>query len=72
MTETAPHAPKKVRRLGPYSGRALLAKLGQRTREARLLHDTKEELTAHIGGSPSATQKALIDRGVGDAAGCAA
>jgi hypothetical protein len=54
--------PEKVRRLGPYSKPAVLAKLDQRTREARILHDTREALTEHIGGNPSATERALIDR----------
>jgi hypothetical protein len=55
-------APKKVRRLGPYSRPAVLAKLDQRTKEARILHDTREALTAHVGGSPSAVELALIER----------
>lgn len=53
---------EKVRRLGPYSKPAVLAKLDQRTREARILHDTREALTEHIGENPSATARALIDR----------
>lgn len=55
-------ASKKVRRLGPYSKPAVLAKLDQRTKEARILHDTREELIEHCGGSPSVTQRMLIDR----------
>ena len=49
-------------RVGPYSRPPSLARLDQRTREARLLADTRAELTAHLGGAPSATQRALIDR----------
>jgi hypothetical protein len=52
----------KVRRLGPYSKPAVLAKLDQRTREARILHDTREALTEHVGGAPSAVQRMLIER----------
>lgn len=33
-----------------------------RTREARLMRETREALTAHVGGMPSAPQRALIER----------
>lgn len=33
-----------------------------RTREARLLRETRAKLIAHVGGTPSATQVMLIDR----------
>jgi len=36
--------------------------MDRRTKEARLLRDTRAELTAHLGGTPSATQRALIDQ----------
>ncbi len=36
--------------------------MDRRSREARILAGTKAELTAHVGGKPSATQQALIDR----------
>jgi hypothetical protein len=39
-----------------------LAKLDQRTKEARLLRATVRDLTRHVGGHPSATQRALIER----------
>jgi hypothetical protein len=39
-----------------------LANLDGRTREAKLLRRVKAELTAHVGGNPSATQRALIER----------
>jgi hypothetical protein len=39
-----------------------LAKLDQRTREARLMRETRAELVRHVGGTPSATQAALIDQ----------
>ncbi|MEK1928492.1 MAG: hypothetical protein AAAC47_01670 [Pararhizobium sp.] len=48
--------------IGPYSRPSVLAKLDGRTREARLMQTVRDDLTAHIGGRPSATQKALIDR----------
>jgi len=39
-----------------------LAKLDQRTKEAKLLRETLRDLTRHVGGHPSATQRALIER----------
>lgn len=35
-----------------------------RTREARLMRETREALIAHVGGNPSAAQRGLIERGV--------
>lgn len=49
-------------RLGPYSRAATLAKLDGRTKEARLLAEVRDDLTRHLGGSPSATQRRLIER----------
>jgi hypothetical protein len=48
--------------IGPYSHPATLAKLDQRTREARLMRQTREALVQHLGGKPSATEKLLIER----------
>ena len=48
--------------VGPYSKPATLAKLDGRTREARLMRDTRAALTRHVGGSPSATQRMLVER----------
>jgi hypothetical protein len=48
--------------IGPYSTPSTLAKLDGRTREARLLHVARAELVAHVGGTPSATQRALIEQ----------
>jgi hypothetical protein len=45
----------------PYSRPGALAKLDGRTKEARLIRETRAELLAHVGGSPSATQRALIE-----------
>jgi len=42
----------------------VLAKLDGRTREARLVRSVRADLTAHVGGHPSATQTALIERAV--------
>lgn len=51
-----------MRRIGPYSRRGVLDKLDRRSAEARFLRDVRTELTAHVGGKPSATQRALIER----------
>lgn len=48
--------------VGPHSRRDLLTQLDRRSHEARLIRAFREELTAHVGGSPSATQRVLIDR----------
>ena len=48
--------------LGPYSRPSALAKIDGRRREARLMRDLRAELVAHVGGKPSATQTALIER----------
>ena len=48
--------------LGPYSRPSVLAKLDGRTREARLLAEVRADLTFHLGGSPSATQRRMIER----------
>jgi hypothetical protein len=50
--------------IGPYSRPHTLAKMDQRTKEARLMRETRAELTAHVGGKPSATQRALIEQAV--------
>jgi hypothetical protein len=51
---------KTASQVAPYSRPAALTKLDQRTKEARLIRKTRAELLAHVGGDPSATQRALI------------
>jgi hypothetical protein len=51
-----------VHRVGPYSRARGLETLDGRSREGRLVRAVRRELTAHVGGRPSATQKALIER----------
>ena len=51
-----------ARPIGPYSLPGALAKLDGRTREARLMREARAELVAHVGGTPSATQRVLIER----------
>jgi hypothetical protein len=48
--------------LAPNSRPGALAKLDGRGKEARLMRDTRRDLTAHVGGKPSATQRALIEQ----------
>ncbi len=49
-------------KIGPYTRPAALLKIDGRTKEARLVRETRAELTAHVGGKPTATQRALIER----------
>jgi len=59
LAERAGH---KTAAIGPYSGPVTLSKIDGRTKEARLIRETRAELTAHVGGKPSATQRQLIER----------
>jgi hypothetical protein len=59
-----PNGAGKVRKVRVYSRPATLLNLDQRTREARMMRETRAELTAHLGGAPSTVQKLLIDRAV--------
>ena len=49
-------------KIGPHSRPHMLAKIDQRTREARLLAAARAELVAHVGGGPTSTQRTLIER----------
>jgi hypothetical protein len=49
-------------RIRPYSSPDALTKLDGRTREARLMRETRAELTAHVGGAPSTVQSCLIEQ----------
>ena len=51
-------------RIGPYSRSGPLARIDGRSREGRLLRSVRAELVRHIGGNPSATERALIERAV--------
>jgi len=55
---------RKTRRIGPYSNPGSLAKLDGRTREAALMRRVRADLVAHVGGSPNAAQRLLIERAV--------
>lgn len=47
---------------GVYSRRDQLWELDERTREAQFMRSIREELTAHVGGHPSVTERLLIER----------
>lgn len=49
-------------KIGPYSRAHRLAKVDGRTRLAKLMRETRSALIEHVGGDPSATQRALIER----------
>ena len=52
----------KTTRVAPYSRPPALGRLDRRTREGKLLTKARTDLVAHVGGKPSATQTALIER----------
>ena len=52
----------KASRIGPYSRPGPLAKLDNRTREARWMRRVAADLRRHVGGQPSAVQEQLIQR----------
>ena len=54
----------RVTRIGPYSRPGPLAKIDGRTREARFLKSIRIELVEHLGGRPSVTELALVERAV--------
>jgi len=45
-----------------YTRRGKLDRLDHRSAEARFMAEVRAELTLHVGGAPTATQNALIDR----------
>src|SRR3954452_3274407 len=63
MTEKSP---TDRRRLGPYSRKLQRGAIGDlvdgRSAEGRFIRNLEAELTAHVGGSPTITQRLLIDR----------
>lgn len=48
--------------MGAYTRLHSLAKLDGRRKEAWLMARVREELTAHVGGNPSVSQRLLIER----------
>lgn len=51
---------KKAHRIGPYSRDGALVRLDFRTREGKFARAIQDELTAHVGGQPSAAEQILI------------
>ncbi len=51
-----------MRQIGPYSRANTLMKMDGRSAEVKLLRSVTRSLVSHVGGSPSATQEALINR----------
>jgi hypothetical protein len=49
-------------KVGPHSRPRPLAKVDKRTKAGQFLHAYEQMLIDHVGGSPSATQRALIIR----------
>ncbi len=54
--------PSDGRQLGPNSRPHVLAKLDRRTREARLMEETRSRLIKHLGGTPTPVEAAIVDR----------
>jgi hypothetical protein len=54
----------KIPKIGTYSRKFGLVKLDGRTKESQLMRRVRDELTRHVGGNPSVTQRLLIDRAV--------
>jgi hypothetical protein len=50
--------------VSPCSRPHTLAKLDERTREARLVREVRAELVSHVGGIPTAPQSAMIEQAV--------
>ncbi|WP_376094602.1 hypothetical protein ACE7GA_01450 [Roseomonas sp. CCTCC AB2023176] len=48
--------------MGAYAGLARLSDMDLRTRHGRILRGVRAELVAHVGGTPSATQRLLVER----------
>lgn len=49
-------------RPGPYDPSTGSVRVDKRTREYRMLKQVRAELTAHVGGKPSAVQQRMIER----------
>jgi len=68
MPETATPLSQPYRRphkrVGPYSKRGALALLDGRSKPAQFMRRVRAELVTHVGGSPSAVERQLIERAV--------
>lgn len=55
---------RRTRKIGAECSHNRLSMADGRSHEAKLMKAVRKELIQHVGGSPSATQRALIDRAV--------
>src|SRR5438067_1847659 len=53
---------RTAHRVGPHSKPHNLCRIDGRTREAALMRSIRKELSEHVGGRPTAVQRALIER----------
>ena len=54
--------PNTAPKIGPWSGPNRLTRIDGRTRESKLVRETRAELLAHVGSNPSVVQLALIEQ----------
>jgi hypothetical protein len=64
LDEEPKNTRRKAHRIGRYSRAHPLAKVDGRTREAALMRRVRSDLTRHVGGSPNAVERVLIERAV--------
>lgn len=62
MTADHTAAASARRSIGPYSRMLARGTVNGRSREGRFLRAFEAQLTAHVGGAPSITQRMLISR----------
>lgn len=60
MTTLKLHQRRRTTRMGPYSRPHALTMIDGRCRAARVMRDFAKELEAHLGGTPTPAQQALI------------
>ena len=56
------YTPQDMAKIGPHSRPDKLQIVDGRLAEAKLMASVRTELSQHLGGDPSATQRILIDR----------
>jgi hypothetical protein len=54
--------PNTAPKIGPWSSPNRLTRIDGRTRESKLVRETRAELLAHVGPNPSAVQLMLIEQ----------
>jgi hypothetical protein len=58
------HRLNKPNKRGPYRRKTALFKVDRRSVEGRLMDQHRADLLKHLGGPPSVTQRALVERAV--------